>query len=116
MLVGIRSKLLSNPCAPSIRSIAPSAAAPAMITNSGAPLMNATRRTIRRKVIIAASSLVGRPRPLGRQLAAREVVGVDDEVEQGVEDDEPAAERQRDRGDPRRQDVVRVVLAGGLLE
>src|SRR5262245_21653982 len=95
------------------RLIAPSAAAPSMIVNSGAPHTNAiissitgmlTKMPIAAKIsaemprpmalpgFIAIS--VPRPCPLGQQLPAHQVIDVDHHVQGGVQDDERGTDRQ----------------------
>src|SRR5580698_1865873 len=91
---------------------APSTVAPSMIVNSGAPLTNAAvsnatgtltkiarNRTSAPRMIHATGDLlaisVPRSRPLGRQLAAQQVAGVDREVQDGVERDQRGADEDR---------------------
>src|SRR4051812_21556688 len=97
------------------RDMAPSTAAPSMIVNSGAPLTNASvssatgtftssaiartmtaRMTQPRGVRFAIS--VPRPCPLGQHLAADQVVRLDHCVEQRVQHDQRAADRNHAEG------------------
>src|SRR5678815_511758 len=93
---------------------APSAAAPSMMVNSGAPLMNASPSRTMRSVIMMTSGLVPRPHPLGRDLAARQVIDVDHHVQHGVEDDERRADRHERHDRVRRDQVVAALLADGV--
>src|SRR2546423_4358379 len=95
------------------RLSAPSSAAPSMIVNSGAPLTKASAKSatgIETKYAIATTTIarmiqptgvrfamsVPRPRPLGRQLVAGQVVDVDDRVEQRVQHDQRRAHGDHD--------------------
>src|SRR3569623_3803518 len=93
------------------RLSAPSTAAPSMIVKSGAPLTNArvssatgmltnsaiammnTARTAQPIGVRFIAISVPRPRPLGQQLSTHQVVRLDRRVEQRVQDDQRAADR-----------------------
>src|SRR5215469_2469721 len=96
------------------RLSAPSAAAPSMIVNSGAPLtkarvsratgidtkyataaMKAASTSQPTGVRLGSAMSVPRSRALGRQLAAHEVVDVDGELDGRVQDDERPGDRHR---------------------
>src|SRR4051794_32453604 len=68
---------------------APSAVPAIMIANSGAPLMNA----IDRRTMSSVTMSVPRSHPLGRGLAAHEIIDVDHHVHERVDDDQDAADR-----------------------
>src|SRR3954469_6548270 len=93
----VPNSLLIAPSKPTVKPRAeknvPSAAPPSMIVNSGAPLMNTSAsRTIRRVCISVPA-----PHLLRRRLPAKDVVDVDHHVQQRVEDDQEAADRDQPR-------------------
>src|SRR5262245_24909815 len=80
----------SNPISkPRSENSDPSAVAASMIVNSGAPQMKNSARRMMRRVTMS----VPRSHLLGRRLASRDVVDVDEHVKDGVDDDHHAADR-----------------------
>src|ERR1041384_2004911 len=92
------------------RLIAPSAAAHSMMVNSGAPLMKAIASRMMRSVIMS----VPRSHPLGRRLAAREVIDVDHHVQQRVGDDQHRADRHERDDRVGRDEVVAALATDGV--
>src|SRR6185436_8722916 len=97
------SKSASKPRAP---NSAPSAVPPSMIVNSGAPHTN----TIARRKVSSLAMSVRRSHPLGRGLAPDDVVDVDDRVEDRVQDDQGAADRDQEGDAAGREQQVVVLL------